>query len=53
VIPMRRTWYVKPRGIRWSVIRQDGIYADSLHDSKDDAIAADSNSASDIAGGSA
>jgi hypothetical protein len=39
VIPMRRTWFVKPRGIRWSVIRQDGIYADRLHDSKDDAIA--------------
>jgi len=39
MIPMRRTWYVKPRGTRWSVIRQDGIHAESLHDHKDDAIA--------------
>ena len=39
MIPMRRTWYVKQRGVRWSVIREDGIDADSLHDSKDDAIA--------------
>ncbi|MDX6565682.1 MAG: hypothetical protein QOE10_1344 [Gaiellales bacterium] len=39
MIPMRRTWFVKPRGTRWSVIRQDGLYADSLDDRKDDAIA--------------
>jgi hypothetical protein len=24
MIPMRRTWYVTPRGVRWSVMRQDG-----------------------------
>jgi hypothetical protein len=39
VIPIRRTWYVEPRGARWSVIRQDALAADSLHDNKDDAIA--------------
>jgi hypothetical protein len=35
----RRTWFVEPRGRRWSVRREDAMYADSLHDHKDDAIA--------------
>ena len=35
----RRTWFVEPRGRRWSVRRQDAIHADSVHDSKEDAIA--------------
>ena len=35
----RRTWYVKPRGRRWAVQRQDARFADSLHDTKDAAIA--------------
>ncbi|HEV7567524.1 MAG TPA: DUF2188 domain-containing protein [Microbacteriaceae bacterium] len=39
MIPRRRTWYVKQRGTRWCVIRQDGLYADSLHEHKDEAIA--------------
>jgi hypothetical protein len=34
-----RTWFVEPRGRRWSVRRQDAIYAESLHDDKQDAIA--------------
>jgi hypothetical protein len=39
-VPWRkRTWYVKPRGRRWAVQRQDASVAESLHDSKDDAIA--------------
>jgi hypothetical protein len=39
MIPIRRTWYVEPRGARWSVTRENAPFADSLHDSKDDAIA--------------
>jgi hypothetical protein len=35
----RRTWFVEPRGRRWSVRRQDAINADSVHDFKEDAIA--------------
>jgi hypothetical protein len=35
----RRTWYVKPRGRRWAVQRQDSQMADNLHDTKDAAIA--------------
>jgi hypothetical protein len=35
----RRTWYVKPRGRRWALQRQDAQSADSLHDRKEDAIA--------------
>jgi hypothetical protein len=34
----KRTWYVKPRGRRWAVQRQDARTADSLHDSKEAAI---------------
>jgi hypothetical protein len=34
-----RTWFVEPRGRRWSVRREDGLSADSLHDDKADAIA--------------
>ncbi len=34
-----RTWFVEPRGRRWSVRRQDAIHADSVHDQKEDAIA--------------
>jgi hypothetical protein len=35
----KRTWYVEPRGRRWSVRREDARAADSLHDRKEDAIA--------------
>ena len=35
----KRTWFVEPRGRRWSVRRQDAICADSIHDLRDDAIA--------------
>jgi hypothetical protein len=35
----KRTWFVEPRGRRWSVRRADAIYADSVHDDKGDAIA--------------
>jgi hypothetical protein len=39
-IPWRtRTWYVKPRGRRWSVQRQDAARAESLHDTREHAIA--------------
>jgi hypothetical protein len=34
----RRTWYVKPRGRRWAVQRQDAASADSLHDTREAAI---------------
>jgi hypothetical protein len=39
-IPLRRrTWYVKPRGRGWAVQRQDAGSADSLHATKEAAIA--------------
>jgi hypothetical protein len=39
-IPLRRrTWYVKARGRRWAVQRQDAGSADSVHDTKEAAIA--------------
>ena len=38
-IPLRRrTWYVRARGRRWAVQREDAMSADSLHDSRDAAI---------------
>jgi hypothetical protein len=38
--PLRKsTWYVRPRGRRWAVLRQDAVCADSLHETKAAAIA--------------